>query len=707
MRKFVFPAFAGILLTLSAAAQDSTAVTTLREVVVSATRMEQPVIEIPRSVTVISQEVIENSVYQSLADLLNAESGLYVLGANQTPGTNQSIFMRGANSNQVAVLIDGVRITDPSSPNAAIDLSEISLLSVERIEIIRGSHSTMFGGAAVGGVINIITKKNSTPGFHGNVAWQGGVVGAGSYSSVENLDLNYTFESGWYVNGALYQQNVEGWDASEEKASATSFTSDEDDFRKTDAFVKTGFRDESWDGFFLYKKSGQLAEIDKGAFSDDDNNYLTFDRSLLEYNVAYKPGAFWRLTMLGSVTGSERFNENDSSKISATAYDKSYFKGAYHGELQTHEIQLNFKNQGIKGLIGAGLFKEKMFFDTYFFYNDPDYPFEATTNYDSIDTSTRSRYVFGQAGYGVGNFNISGGARLSHHSQFGRFLTFEINPSFSWNNLLAYGSLSTGYNAPSLYQLFDPSTGYMAFTSRGNEDLQAEESLSLEVGVKKNFTSGTYVTFSAFQTGTTNSIEYVYLWNSSKSISDLDYSDFLGDTYINVAGQQVRGLELETFLQIADWVSFNGTFTALKGETRVEQENLREEETGGNHVQLYSLGAFLNQDLNQKHLPRRPDFTSFAELKFVPRTDLSLAIGYRYTGRRFDLSYDPALGPFGALSRIQVDAYHLVDFGVNWKATKALSVAAKVENIFNSDYREVVGFQTRGRSAYLKLMAKW
>src|SRR3546814_15383067 len=118
MRK-IFPfVLLYLVATGLAGAQDSTKTTMLDEVVVSASRTAQPIIEIPRSVTVIHEKDLRNSMYQSLGDLLNAQSGLFVIGANQTPGTNQNIFMRGANSNQVAVLIDGVRITDPSSPNS-------------------------------------------------------------------------------------------------------------------------------------------------------------------------------------------------------------------------------------------------------------------------------------------------------------------------------------------------------------------------------------------------------------------------------------------------------------------------------------------------------------------------------------------------------------------------------------------------------------
>src|SRR5687768_2144107 len=167
MRKFYPVIFFTLVFATVSLAQDSTNFTTLKEVVISASRTEKPLIEIPRSVTVLDAEQIRSSVYQSVGELLNSQAGVFVVGVNQTPGTNQNIFMRGSNSNQVAVLIDGVRITDPSTPNAAMDLSEISLANIERIEIIRGSHSTLFGGAAIGGVINLITKKNSRQGFHG------------------------------------------------------------------------------------------------------------------------------------------------------------------------------------------------------------------------------------------------------------------------------------------------------------------------------------------------------------------------------------------------------------------------------------------------------------------------------------------------------------------------------------------------------------
>jgi vitamin B12 transporter len=707
MRKFIFIIWPGLLISTVVLAQDSTKTTFLQEVVVSASRSEQPIIDIPRSVSVIRREVIEKSIYQSLGDLLNAQSGLYVVGANQTPGTNQNIFMRGTNSNQVAVLIDGVRITDPSSPNSAIDLSEVSLVNVERVEVIRGSHSTMSGGAAIGGVINIITKNNSTPGFHGSGAWQGGTFGKRTFSSVENLDVGYAFKGGIYFNGGLFQQDVQGLDASEKDARHFSFTSDKDDFKKTDAFFKAGYKNKAWEGFIAFKNAHQLADIDNGAFLDDDNSHLRFDRKLLTYHVGYKLNDRWRTSLLGSWSGSARSYENDSSRTSADGFDHSYSSGTYHGNLQTHEAQINYEANKVKGVFGGGFYLEKMSFDTYFLYNEPTFPFESRTNYDTLDTKTTTQYVFGQLSYSAGAFNLSAGSRLSHHSTFGDYVTFEVNPSVRVGDWLLYGSVSTGYNAPSLYQLYDPTKSFSAYTTRGKQTLRAEESLSLEVGVKKEFSGGTYLTVSAYETSVDNAIEYIYLWNGATPVDALDYTDDRGDTYMNVAHQQTRGVELEGFARISEKISFKGNITALHGEIEVNGNTLDLQQTGGNHVQLYNLGTFLDQDVQQKNLVRRPALTSFAQLSIALLPAVVLTASHRYTGSRFDSGYDQTLGPYGALDRIEVDGYHLVDLGIHWEATKVFGVGLKVENILNEEYREVAGFHTRGRSGYLKLTARW
>jgi vitamin B12 transporter len=695
-----------LIISVTAPAQDSTKVTMLRAVAISATRTEQPLIEIPRSVTVITSDVIEKSAYSSLGDLLNAETGLYVVGAGQTPGTNQNVFMRGASSNQLAVLVDGVRVTDPSSPNSAIDLSEISLTNVDRVEIIRGSHSTMYGGAAIGGVINIITKEKPQSGLHGNASWQGDLFRNGGASSTENLNLHYSMHSGVYFTGSAFQGNVRGLDASD-KTGLSTFSADRDGFRKSDGLIKAGFKDERWDAYVSFKNVHQHTDIDNAAYADDDNYYLLFDRRFWQYKLARTWAKRWSISALGSFSGHERFYENDSSKVSETAYDMAYSRGTYHGKLQTHEIQINYHRDRITGMLGAGLYHEKMFFDNYFFFNDPAFPFESTTNYDTINSRATTGYMFAQLGYRAGLFQVTAGSRVSRHSMAGNFATFEVNPSLKFGDLLVYGSVSTGFNAPSLYQLFDPSKGFSAYTTRGNRNLKPERSLSLEVGAKKEFTSGSYVTLSGYRTRVTDAIEYVYLWNGTTPIESLGFSDDRGDTYINTGENVAVGIELEAFAQFTDHLFLKANFSSLSTRVLVRPGDVDAAQTGGHHVELYNLGAFLDGDFEQEHLLRRPDLRGNISLGYRFPFDITAIASYRYTGQRYDAGYDATVSPYGGLSRLKVDGYHLVDLAARWQATSTVSIALAVENILDQKYREVAGFQTRGRGLYLKAMYRW
>lgn len=689
-------------------AQDSLKSTVLSEVVVSATRTEKSIIEVPRSVSVINRSQLEKSIYNSVGELLSKQQGLYIVGATQTPGTNQSLFMRGANSNQVVVLIDGMRITDPSTPNSGIDLAELSLTNVEQIEIIRGSHSTVYGGSAIGGVVNIITRKNQKPGFHGSTSLQAGFINEKAPVVSNGLDLSYTLKNGLYFNGSLTGQYTNGVNATIDtiRTPGVFKTTDKDGFTKTDAYLKAGYNHGNWTGNVSFKKTNQHADIDKGIFADDDNNYVDFERGLLSYQLGYALNKSWQAVFQGSRSTSERVNEDDSSRVDANAYNGSYFYGKYTGELLTNEIQFNYTYEAINGVIGVGLYNENMHFNTYYFSNAFG-PFELITNYDSINTTAKTRYAFGQINWTYNKAGLSAGMRFSNHLLFGNSFTFEINPSYRFEDFILYGSVSSGYNAPSLYQLFDPTQDFGSYTNKGNKNLRAEESVSFEIGVKKEFVSGSYFTASAFQTQVKNSIEYVYLWNKNTNIPDLDYTDYRGDTYLNITRQQTKGLELSGHVNLTDQLYVNANLSWMTGELTFTPESIDVAQTGGNHVQLFNYGTFVTKETTSNKLVRRPKVTSSAELGYSPIKNLAISVLYRYSGSRPDSQYDFALGPYGALGQSNVSSYHLVDFNVYCQLSKVISVGARIENLFDREYQEIIGFQTRGRSAYLKAAIKW
>jgi vitamin B12 transporter len=692
--------------TMNAQQQDS--VRTLDEVTITATRIEQPVIQVPRSVSILTREIIERSVYNSVGDLLTAEAGVYVVGSNQTPGTNQSIFMRGANSNQVVVMINGLRINDPSSPNSSIDLSEISLTDVEKIEVIRGAHSTLYGGSAIGGAINIITRKGGRDGFHGTGTIQGGTFGNGSFAGNGNLSLNYKATNGWYVNGSVFVQQVKGLNATEDTIATTDYkTSDKDNFRKNDVYAKAGYMSGPWDIFVAAKRSNQRADIDDGAYNDDDNAFLEFDRSLFEYGMSFKAGDRWKLGVAGSYSTSTRLLQNDSSKISNSGdYDHSFYEATYNGRIISNELSTNYSKGSMNVVLGAGHYSEKMDFQTFYFSNAFGFPFELKTNYDSINSSATTLYLFGQVSYNVQDFNIKAGARFNTHSLAGDFFTFELSPSYRFANTLVYASASTGYNAPSLYQLYDPTPAFDERITRGNRKLEAERSVSLEVGIKKEFNNGSYVTVSAYNSQIKDDIEYVLLWNKEVPVNELDGFDYIGDTYLNISKQRISGAEISGRINAGKFYLL-GNVSLMKGKITLSPEDISQDETNSHHVQLYSYGTFATKDVTVNTLTRRPRMTAYSELGFRVIPSLTIYGIYRIAGSRDDVEYDYTLGPYGALGNKNVNRYNLIDFGVNYSISDVIAVNAKIENVTNENYREINGFTTRGRSGYFKLIVKW
>ena len=141
-------------------------------VVVTATRVPTPAIDIPAGVTVIDRQTIETRDYNTLVDALQAVPGLRV-SPSGGPGGQASVFIRGTDSDAVLVLRDGMPINDAADPSSAFNFGVDTLADVERIEIIRGPMAALYGSGAIGGVINLITRRGTEPGVH----WEGDLSG--------------------------------------------------------------------------------------------------------------------------------------------------------------------------------------------------------------------------------------------------------------------------------------------------------------------------------------------------------------------------------------------------------------------------------------------------------------------------------------------------------------------------------------------------
>ena len=691
----------------------------LKDVVITATKTEKLVSETGRSISVITKDQIQNSTCGTVAELLSRQEGIYIVGNGQTPGANQSIFMRGANSNQTAVLIDGVRINDASTINNTIDLSELMLVDVARIEIARGSQGTLYGSAAIGGVINIITSKNLKEGFSTDLALQGGTFGASTFSGEVSLLETWKSKDGIYVKGMYDQLHVNGLDATVDTVTDPNVfkNRDQDGWDKQSAGITGGFENNKWNVAASYRYLHMKTDLDLDAYRDDNNYTLDFTRHIVSQTASFNPAPNWKFSLSSSYSGTERITLNDSSVIDADGHtDRRYSKDDYAGKNISVDAQANYRMKGIEIIGGYSLAEEQMSQESYSYSQFGPYAFSI----GSPDPTAKLNSYFIQAdlngilfGDKLSRFGLIAGTRLYSHTFFDSRYTYEINPSVKiGTNSLLYLSLSTGYNAPSLYQLYAPFTyytwdaGYTTGLTLGNKSLKPETSKSIEIGIKQELFKIFQLQLSVFKTETSHMIDYVLLWDKNISIdelgSDFNRDDFRGDRYLNVGTQTSEGFEVSLSGPITKKISFLANFSYIKGDLKVSPSELDTAETGGNHVQLFSNGNFITGNQTVEGLVRRPS-TANIQLNYALLTKLNLSITWQWADSRSDVYYDYYVAPGGALNSREIEAYSLWGFQASYFFNTKFAVRFRMENIFDKKYAEIAGYTTRGRGEYLKL----
>ena len=690
----------------------------LDEIIISASKYEQSPQSVGRNVTVISQDDIQNAVYTNISELLAQQQSVHMIGAGQTPGSLQQGFIRNANSNHSVIMIDGVRISDPSTNNNSIDLSELSLTGIKRIEIVRGSHSTLYGSSAIGGVVNIITKKKGAEGFDITAETKHGRFGEGTYSTTNSLFANFTTEDGWYANVGANFQLTNGLDATTDTVSGgnTFNPQDQDDFNKIDLVSKLGYSTDRYDWYASYRRVDQRSDVDQGAYQDDSNAYTDFERNLFNFGGGMELSDQIALEFQGAYSDLNRDFVNDSSLVSAEGtYDGIYTELNAEGSLWENELKGVIDGDHIRFVAGASASRQTMSTRNYVYSRSQFGVYESTTDLDSLGLKEIIYNGYAQSNLNgaliadrLESFSLGLGGRWVHHDEFGSHFTYEINPKLQLaESTLLYGAVTTGFNAPSLYQLYSPSQNAGSYTNRGNENLDPETSISYEVGWKQEVGNQFSFELSAFRTVVNDVIEYVYLWNGDTAIENLNAgfpdSDYLGDTFINASEQQVSGLEASASARLNSKLNVQGNVLLTQSTLTFSPDDVDPVYTGGNHVQIYESGAYVTEEKEIEGLTRRPSVNVFISASYLATDKLRFKVDSRYVGSRDDVFYSASLGPFGALDRSEVSSYNVTNATVNYSITDNLSALLKVENLFDTDYQEINGYNTRGRGYFIKL----
>jgi vitamin B12 transporter len=455
----------------------------LGELLITASKIPTTERETTKPFTTITRAEIEQHPGASVTELLSQQNGVMINGAFSNPGKDKSVYLRGASTQYTLVLIDGFPVKDPSSEGGAFDLRLMSLENVERIEVVKGSMSTLYGSDAIAGVINIITKKPTEDTVNIN--------GKASYGSFNSNEL---------ALGASGKKGVVGYSVNFSRAFTEGISEAESDGNsdfKTDGFdrraINAQVNIEPIKGLLMIpfaNYSTYKGDYDAGAFQDGDNVY---EADLLNTGARfrYEVGDFiFHEAATFSMT--ERTFTDDFGVFNpkATLFNSDFFT-TYN------------KFDNVRFLGGFNL-------------QQLDFEIDQVDEGSQILSPYLTTYL--KSGFGL---NAELGVRLNHHSEYGTNWNFSIAPVYNLNPHIKFlTSLSSGFKAPTLNEMFGP--------FGENPELNPQESLTFDIGTE----------FRLYDPGFTASVNYFY-----RSIDNLiSYDAALG--YINVNEQNDQGAEV-------------------------------------------------------------------------------------------------------------------------------------------------------------------
>ncbi|HEX5026048.1 MAG TPA: TonB-dependent receptor [Agriterribacter sp.] len=497
------------------AQKDSVKSTSLNEIVITATRFPKKVSETGKVVNVISKQDLEKSNGKDLAQVLNDQAGLIVNGAYSNPGKDKSIYLRGAKTDYTVILVNGIPVSDPSGTGGAFDIRMFPVDQIERIEILKGAQSTLYGSDAVAGVINIITKKGAdTPAqFYGGIA-------AGSYNTFKiDAGLNGSAEGSSYNVGFSHLE-TDGISEATDTTKAQNF--DKDGFTRNtfsvdfDSRIAKGLHVKPYFRYSYFKGG-----YDEGSFTDADSRY----KAQMLTTGAQLQCSFGK----GTVTAFYDYDEINRS------FADSYGTYPYAGNKNTIELYANYSpGEHLQLLAGINYNKLKMKDET---ANPPNPVAELTSPYLSFFLRN------------LGGFNLELGGRYNKHSAYGSNYTYSINPSYSINDRVkVFVNYATAFKIPSLQTLYGP---YGA-----NPDLKPEESATLEGGVQATLFSGLLDARAVYFK---REIENVIVYGPSYQVENLDK-------------QKDHGLEIESALHITKQLSVKLFYAYVDGEVTTKSK---------------------------------------------------------------------------------------------------------------------------------------
>ncbi|TYP66472.1 TonB-dependent receptor domain-containing protein [Stutzerimonas stutzeri] len=612
------------LMPLAALAAEPVA---LEQQVITATQTSHSELSAPASVSVVTREELEQRPVYNLADAVKYLPGVH-LNPSSTYG-RQEIKLRGMDSDYTLLLVNGRRINsrDALSSNYAndFDLSSIPMAAIERIEVIRGPMSSLYGADALGGVVNVIlrqpteetragiayTYEHPTEGESGDSHKASGYVSGSLIENklLGNLILETTDQAAW-----LSEQTVNpNTDAAEQRQSTSAYGSlswllDERQTVDLDITHRKDDREAEWNNFGAVVQN--IQEMERWSFGlGHTGNWDGFNTRVRYYyeNVELMDDSQIMTNLRGMKGDIEQKNHTVDGQVTAFLGNHLLTLGS---ELRRTELAHN-QNLG-------------------------------------SETEVDQKAVYLQDEFSIGNLDVTLGGRLDDHDSFGSEFSPRAYGVYNLtDNWVIKGGVGRSFKAPSIYQS-DETYGVLACrgmcTLVGNPNLKPETATSYEIG--------TLYQNERVEAG-------IMLFNND--IDDMIITDTwrVGYrpavmTYSNVSKARVQGYELQGRYNLSDTMGLRANYTYSDAEDRDTDEQLR---NSPQHV--------ANIGFDWQAMP-----------------DLGLNLDYQYTGSQ--LLYVSAAQP-----NVESGAFHQLNLGARYQATRELSLKAGMNNLTNEKRDDV------------------
>ena len=581
-------------------------------IVVTATRLGQTATETGSSLSIITAEEIEELGLIYVLDAIAQAPGV-TINQNGTFGGNASVRIRGASSEQTVVLIDGIPVNDPSSPGGGFNFARLDTENIERIEVLKGPQSTLWGTDAIGGIVSITTKS---PG-----------AGFGGEAFAEYGSFN-TLRGGASVSNAsdvgdfrLAAVTVSSDGIS--KADEDNGNSEEDSFDSLTLSAKGGLNlpgearlsaDVLWTD--AESEFDSFSSGAQGSVGDGDEVSETEETAA---NVSLTvPLIDGRLDNLFLVGHSDIKRENFRAGLPSFDADGERLLYRYQGTLNAND----------RHRLAFGAERE-----------------ETTANDD--ETSLDGLFALYEL-RPVGDLTITAGLRHDDHERFGSETTTRLASVWSLSNNLSFrASWGEGFKAPTIFQ----TTFFCCGATEPNAELKAETSEAFDAGVEWLSSDG------RFQLGAT------VFRQETENLIDFDFE--IGG-YLNIDEVESTGLELSGALALSDTLSLSLDYAYIDAE-----------------------------DGDGNALPRLPEHSGDLTLSYAPAGPFSGTVLLRYNGSETNTD------------TTTLDSWLRVDLTGRYALSERVEVYGRIENLFDEDYQQILGYGTPGLSGSLGIRLRY